>query len=289
MDDVAAVSAFVAWRRDKRHSPATTLQKYSALTKAWLDFLPTPLAERTPDDVEDFTARPRRGGKPAADATIACEVAVLGSFYEWAQHRLHWPDNPARLAGRPRVHNVDPSPVDDETWLTVWTADLPDAARVALGLMYYCGLRRAEVASLRRHHLKGGSLVNFVRKGGGSDSMNVWDLLDHWQRHLPHLQPLRLREPLVRLATIGDDDAPLLAWAQSGAPKRVNRRMSRWLVRTGLASDSFTPHACRHSFATNLFRTGVDPRVVSMLCNHGSSKVTERYVKVAGTLLTAVA
>jgi len=288
MDNQAAARDFVDWMRRKREAPPTTLDTYRRTVTAWADFLPASLADRTSDDVEAFTARPRgRGVTEARPATIAREVATLGSFYRWGQARLGWPNNPAVLAARPKVHNRNPRPVDDATWLQVWTADLPVDARVALGLGFYCGLRRREITSLHGSQYWGGALVNFIRKGGGEDRFDVADMLAHWQVKAPHLQPLRLTEPLERLARLRGDLA-LMPWAPWSSPKALNVRMYSWLDDCGLGSAAFTPHSLRHSFATNLLRTGVPLDLACDLCNHSSPTITMRYISTGGGRLAAL-
>lgn len=287
MNNQAAVDAFVDWMRHKRDASPTTLDTYLRTCRAWAVFLPTDLAVRTPDDVETFTGRTRRGGCTGKPATIAREVATLGSLHRWGQHRHDWPSNPAALAARPKVHNRQPRPVDDDTWLTVWTADLTDDARVALGLGFYCGLRRREITALRGHQYWNGALVNFTRKGGGEDRFDVSDILAHWVHTMPHLQPLRLAEPLERLARVRGELA-LMPWGAWTSPKGLNRRLSRWLVECGLQSDAFTPHQLRHSFATNLMRTGVPLDLACDLCNHSSPSITMRYIRTGGGRLAAL-
>jgi site-specific recombinase XerD len=288
MDNRAAVCDFVSWMRLKREAPATTLDTYRRTCEAWADFLLSDLADRTPDDVEAFTARPRRRGvTDAKAATIAREVATLGSLYRYGQARHGWPSNPALLAGRPKVHNRQPRPVDDATWLQVWTADLPTDARVALGLGYYCGLRRREITSLHGGQVWGGALVNFTRKGGGEDRFDYADVLGHWQAMAPHLQAERLTAPLEHLARRRGDLA-LMPWGDWTSPKALNRRMYGWLSDCGLPSAAFTPHSLRHSFATNLLRTGVPLDVACDLCNHSSPAITMLYIKTGGGRLAAL-
>jgi integrase len=200
--------------------------------------------------------------------------------------RLGWESNPAVLAGRPKVRNRNPRPVPMELWLAVWTHELPDDARVALGLGYFCGLRREELVRLTRGQVWGGALVNFTRKHGGEDRMDVDDLLDHWQRTLPQSEPHRLVAPLSRLSR-REGDGLLLPWA-STRPEALNKRMCRWLCQCDVPSGAFTPHQLRHSFATNLVATGVPLALVASLCNHGSMDITMRYVRVGTGQLAAL-
>lgn len=279
--DEEAVDAFTTWMRERRGAQRGTLDKYHRLCRTWATFLSTPLTDRSAEDVEAFVARDRRGGEAAANATVVNEIAVLTSLYRWGHERLGWGENPAALAGRPKVHNRLPRAVDDDTWLTVWTHELPVDARVALGLGFYCGLRREELTTLTGSHYWGRALVNFIRKGGGEDRFDVGDVLDHWEHTKPELEAHRLEGPLTQLARQRGTDA-LLPWGSWVQPRAINKRMGRWLADAGLAPDAFTPHALRHSFVTNLLITGVPLHVVSQLANHSSVTTTMRYVKPAG-------
>ena len=282
MDNNEVAAEFAAWMRLKRDAPYGTVEKYQRLTLAWASWLDSGLADRTPADVEAFTARPRRTGRPAANATVRNEQAVIASLYRWGEARLGWSHNPAVLAGRPKVHNVQPRPVEDDLWLSVWTHEsLRTDARVALGLGYFAGLRREELIRLRVGQVWGNALVNFTRKNGGEDRMDIGDLLDHWQATMPHLEAHRLAAPLRELA-LQERDGLLLPWGTGVRPTGLNKRMRHWLGRCGVPSDAFTPHQLRHSFATNLVKSGVPLALVASLCNHGSPTVTMRYVK-AGT------
>jgi integrase len=170
--------------------------------------------------------------------------------------------------------------------MRVWTSDLSPDRRVALGLGYYCGLRRAELLALRANQVWGGALVNFTRKGGGEDRFDYTDLVEHWQAKMPHLEAGRLLVPLQELAR--QQSGSLLGWGTSVRPTGLNKRMSTWLVQCGLASDAFTPHQLRHSFATNLLRSGVPLDVACDLCDHSSPTVTMRYIRTSGGRLASL-
>ena len=166
-------------------------------------------------------------------ATIAVELSVLGSFYRWAMARHAWPSNPVPLAARPKVHNVMPRPVDDDTWLEVWLSEeLPDVARVALGLGYYCGLRRAEILALHGNQVWGQALVSFTRKGGGDDRFDYGDVLAHWDHHMPRLPAGLLEGPLRQLArTQARSPMP---WSSVRPQARTSASAAGW--RCGLSS-----------------------------------------------------
>ena len=281
---------YLTWLNRKRQASRSTLDKYRhVLTawEAWCDQAGLSLIEADADTVEAFASRPRsRGVTTPSPATVALDVAVLGSFYRWAQARLGYEHNPSVLAARPKVHNRIPRPVDDDTWLDVWSAPLSDDARVALGLGYYCGLRRAEMMGLRGSQVWGRAIVSFTRKGGGDDRFDYADVLDHWEHHWPHMEAHRLDKPLRTMARARGEER-LFAWPATD-PGALNRRFGGWLTSADVAADAFTPHQLRHSFATNLFRTGVPLPLITTLCNHTSPDITMRYIKASGGMLASL-
>jgi integrase/recombinase XerC len=68
----------------------------------------------------------------------------------------------------------------------------------------------------------------------------------------------------------------------------VAQRQLRALRRGLGLSDSVTPHAFRHSFASHLLAGGVDLRTIQDLLGHASLSTTQRYTEVDSEQLMAV-
>jgi site-specific recombinase XerD len=221
----------------------------------------------------------------------------MRGFYRWLQTVGEVRENPAELVCTPVVHNRQPRPVSDVIFCRLWDA-LDGADAVVLGLAFFCGLRREEITRLRRHNVDVGrrKLVNFVRKGGGEDTLPVGTMLDTFDQCLPHLGAGRLW-PLIAERVAGRErDTFVIGWSDLGRPRRsvaASRRdadqldpqhLNHWLDRmTRLVNaPHIAPHQLRHSCATNLLRAGVPLPIASNLLNHSNVHTTMRYMKAGG-------
>lgn len=286
---------YLRWQREVRRRKPETLYAYEGVLQKWLEWLgDVPLNEATAQDVEAFSNRPRtlrkgRVGGQGSPATVARDVTIVSSLYDYLAAR-YGIRNPAALAGRPTVHNRSPRPISDEQWLALWRLpDLDVFERGALGLMFLCGFRRSEVVRLAPIHYRDGQLVGFVRKGGGEDTFNLREMVEHWDWKRPQYGASRFLSAFEEAVELRDGEDTLVPWPKhyvAGVvdPHAVTTRMRAWLKQAGLQQDAFTPHCLRHSFVTNLLETGVPIEVVSDLANHSGVNVTMRYAKTAGRL-----
>jgi integrase/recombinase XerD len=277
--------------------------QYAAKLQAFLDWIePTPLDAVAVETIEAWLNRPRQGramGALRAPATIAKDVSLLRGLYGFAVARDLITRDPTSLLHAPTPKNANPRPVPDEEWIRLWSADLSDEARVVLGLGYFCGLRRHEIAELSGRHvdLRAQRLAGFKRKGGGDDVLDYGELLGVVHDALPTLMPGGPETflcPLQRLVG-GAQGGLILQWTMTAPrtrvkhqrppgvndPQLIYKRMRRWLREAGVVT-ALTPHQLRHSFVTNLLRCGVPIHLVSVLANHSSIGVTMRYAKLGG-------
>lgn len=304
-DNVSLLREYLSWMTDERRCSSLTAYQYAAKLQKLLEFLgDRPLALADGAMLRSWLHRPRRGGKPAAAATLAGDLAVLKSFFGYLHAAERIPRDPTILLPTPKVTNTQPKAIADDVWQRVWSSRLHYTERVFLGLGFYCGLRRMEIVDLRPSHFVGLQIRGFVRKGGGEDTFDVPAAVGVYADFLPHLLPdpetflgdlrhlLTLRRQRAYLLPWGEDVehwvAPLRSHAQPQGrtnPDQLNKRLARILVRAGLSADTFTPHALRHSFVTNLLRAGVPLHLVSTLANHRNIQTTMRYVKVGASPL----
>lgn len=274
--------AWLSWCQKSRGRTVETLRAYSTTMEAMVGWF----GDRHPQSIsrvelDGFVHRERpRVGKQASPATLRREIATVRSFYQWCvEDGVVAPPGPAAGLHGPPAKNVNPRPIDDDVWQVWWGHSLPDDLRVALGLGFYVGLRRAEIMSVTAAQVDDDSIHGFRRKGGGEHTVpwrEMWGVIGE---RLPHLVDGDNLFPEAIRACRDRNKPRLLAWWVQ-EPQEVNRRILRWGKRHGLPL--FTPHQLRHSAATNLLRAGVPLHLVASLLNHSDPSITMRYVRAGG-------
>lgn len=235
----------------------------------------TSLLHATKVDMEDFVFRARLRKGKGTPASYKRDAAILRSFYRWAWEEGHTSDFLAKALHGPTVPPRTPRPIADDDWLKVWQRELSMSDRVMLGLGFYLGLRRQEIATIRPHMVTPEYIEHFVRKGGGEDRLKWRSVMTIYERRLPHLlEPNAFPDALLRLAESRSGNTWLLNYQGRGAA--IERRIRKICFAAGVR---FTPHQLRHSAATNMVRSGVPVALVRGVMNHSSINTTMLYVK----------
>jgi site-specific recombinase XerD len=71
-------------------------------------------------------------------------------------------------------------------------------------------------------------------------------------------------------------------------PRSVQRIIKKYAVAAGVVGKKVTPHSLRHSFATDLLRSGADIRSVQALLGHSSVTTTQIYTHVTDKQLREI-
>jgi site-specific recombinase XerD len=254
----------------------------------------------TTAEIEAWLQRTRRGrarGRTGAPATLHRDASTIRGLFRWLQAVGAMRENAAELVCTPVVHNRQPRPVSDAVFCRLWDT-VHGADAVVLGLAFFCGLRREEITRLRVGPLEVGrrKLVNFVRKGGGEDTLPIGTMLDTFEQRLPQLGAERLWPLIAARAGGGDGTRFVVGWSELGLPRRTAaaarrgvdqldpQHLNHWLDRMTRRANvpHIAPHQLRHSCATNLLRAGVPLPIASNLMNHSNVHTTMRYVKAGG-------
>lgn len=227
-------------------------------------------------DIRAFIAARRREG--LADASIARLLSAIKSLYRWLD-RAHGVENPeiAFLSGPKRGQRL-PRPVSE-----VAAKDMLEQAELiqeepwiaardvaALSLMYGAGLRISEVLDLPGDVKSAPERLRIKGKGGKV-------------RIVPIIPAVR--EAISEYAALCpygmNAGSPLFYGARGKRLQAPILRKQVQVLRGALGlTETATPHALRHSFATHLLAHGADLRAIQTLLGHASLSTTQVYTGV---------
>lgn len=148
--------------------------------------------------------------------------------------------------------------------------------RMALTMIYACGLRSSEAVRLTVGDIDGERHLLRVVKGKGGKDRYV---------HLAD-RPLQILRDYCRRQGI---QRGFLFPYRNGhiSADNVQHAFKEALHKSGI-NKSATPHTLRHSFATHLLENGEDIRVIKDLLGHSSIKTTVIYTQVTGRIARRV-
>lgn len=285
----AARAAWLSWLAHEKRSAPATVKAYGQDFTAFVGFIaghlgePPTLAHLGALEAQDLrawlAARQRAG---AARTSTARALAAVRSFFAFLE-RHHGGSNPAAKALRtPRLARRLPRPLAPDQALELALSPAATAGRgwialrdqALLLLLYGAGLRIGEALALERMAAgpRAGALHALTVRGKGGRERRVpvlpvvAEAIHSYLRSCPY--QLDAHDPLF----VGLRGRRL----QSGVVRSQVRMLRRLL---GLP-ETASPHALRHSFATQMLAGGADLRVIQELLGHASLSTTQGYTGV---------
>ncbi len=257
---------------------ANTLFAYRRELGRYLEFCSTKGVtdpkEISPLVVSEFVAMLSGGGlKPSS---VARGLSAVKSFHKYLVQQDAAKQNPARPIRTPRLPRKLPDVLSVRQMQLLLDAPRTDDVhalrdRAILAVLYGCGLRVSEAASLAVDDID--FRAGFVRVRGKGNKERLVPFGTMTQLALRQY----LNSPKRRDAETGVRDHVFLS--QKHGPLS---RMGMWLIvrrhaqAAGLG-DRIHPHTFRHSFATHLVEGGADLRSVQMMLGHQSVSTTQIY------------
>lgn len=209
-------------------------------------------------EIEAYVASMHANGKKAA--TINRHIASLRRAYYWMMKDGRVKKNPARYIQAHKVAKTIPN--------TIPTSDLIQAMKTATGtlhlmltLMTATGIRVQEMLDIEKSDIE--AQAGRVKiHGKGMKERYVY-----------------LREEAMR---------ELAAYAQ-GRPERIFGNIDQRDVRTAVwqhlrttsTARQLSPHAIRHTYATEMARRGYNETTIAKVLGHESTKTTRKYINMA--------
>ncbi len=234
-----------------------------------------------------FAYRKPDGAPLALGSQFGC-LLPLRTWFRMLARAGDIPANPAADLALPRLPKQLPRALlgQAEILAILEVADpaTPEGLRdrALLELLYSTGLRRTELANLRRYDADLVRLTLFVREGKGRrDRMApIGARAGAWlDRYLVDARP-RLLGHATEALFVSD-------WGETLTPERVSAIVRRAMARAGIDKPG-AAHLLRHACATHMLEGGADVRHIQALLGHASLSTTERYTHVAITHLQEV-
>ena len=236
--------------------------------------------------ISDYVLKLRSGEfgtKELSNASYARNLSSLRSFYRYLNRYEGIENNPVRQfrGSAPRRKLPDFLTFDQmETLLNSFDLNEPVDIRdrCVIEVMYACGLRVSECASLQvsRIRLSEGYL-SVIGKESKERMVPFYGRCGKLiELYLKEARPLFKQEP-----------TDILFLSQKGTPlstRAIQNICSKRAEAAGL-SVHVHPHMIRHSFATHLLDNGADLRVVQELLGHENLSTTQIYTHVTGERL----
>jgi integrase/recombinase XerD len=207
-------------------------------------------------------------------SSIARKLSSLRRFYGYLQTQQVCTENPMDKLEAPRTSRYLPRCLSQQQVTQLLALPLEPWERLALELLYGCGLRVSELVYLKAGAVDAaGGYLRIMGKG-------------HKERLVP-LAPeaLRLSQQWLNQHQLSQQQ-----WLFSETPQTPaasTKPMPRkwlWDLTQRLApliGKAFSPHSLRHSFASHLLENGADLRVVQELLGHSDVASTQLYTQLS--------
>ena len=222
-----------------------------------------------------------------SDSSFSRMLSSLRSFYHYLNRYRGIKNNPVRGIHSPKTSRAIPQFLNFEQMNELFDSfQLEDPAqlrnRAILEVMYACGLRVSEVASLKVSSINmEDGVIRVLGKGSKERIVPVGHLaLQAIRRYLTKSRPNLLKNP----------DETTLFLSHRG--KVLDRERIWAIIKEAALQAGITknihPHTLRHSFASHLLENGADLRVIQEMLGHADIATTQIYTHVDQRQLLAV-
>ena len=273
------IVAYLAYLRARHYGHAMQEGTLRAL-KSFVGLLPEArqttlahdLTQTTATDVDAWIEAAFR--HPLAPSTVATRLRLLQGFFAFLHEQGAIAQSPIRL---PRHHILVPQdlprPMAEDEVVAFFRVIDAVRDRTMFLLMLRCGLRVSEVSGLVW------AALDFVQ-----GTVRIDDSKGHVDR-VVYLAP-DVAKALRQWQRLQSAPAayvfPSRVSRKGGLPLRVRQIqncMTRYLRLAG-STKHYSPHALRHTFATQMLNAGASLEVVKELMGHRSLDVTLRYTQL---------
>lgn len=188
-------------------------------------------------------------------ASIKQHICALRTFYKTCMAMGQMSDNPARYVSTPKIGDALPKVIDKEDIKATLDDPTVDAqAKAAIAIIYETGLRLQELLDLRANDIhRDTQSITVHGKGKKERTVYYSDLTKNYGR----------------------------AWRGEQHTQRGVRHLVYAALRKHSNAPQLSPHALRHTYASQLLNNGMPITAISKLLGHEHLETTEIYAKLA--------
>lgn len=260
-----------------------TAQTYKTAAKEFLGYLKRQNIDLTNVTVKDllyYLAARKTDG--CAELTLAKDISALRALGSFLVLENIWRQNEALVLDRPKARRNLPRVLDVEQVDALLASidvsnDLGVRDRALFELIYSCGLRISEAATLQIGNLHLNEMILLVRGKGDKERIvpfgepaKVW-----LEKYLDQVRPRLVGKKIVPAVFVNYKGEPI-------SRKGIWKRFKELEALTGI---DCKVHTLRHSFATHLLGGGADLRSVQALLGHSDLATTQIYTHVSDSQL----
>lgn len=191
----------------------------------------------------------------ASAATIKQHISALRTFYKTCQALGANVENPARYVSTPKLGDELPRTVEREAIdKALASPTVSKQAKAAIAIIFETGLRLQELLDLRPGDINPEKQSIIVRgKGRKQRTVYYGELTKRYGR----------------------------AWRGEENTQRGVRHMVYSALKPFSSAKQLSPHALRHTYASELLNNGMSMTTICKLMGHNHLSTTERYAKLA--------
>ena len=257
---------------ERRMSP-NTVASYCHDVEAFLESTGLEPVSVQTSDIEDYL-----GSIKVSKRSSARLLSALRNFFDWCVQEGDIKYNPCDNVDSPKLGKYLPAVLSvDEVSAIMDSVDLKSATgkrdRAILEVLYGCGLRVSEAATLRisRIDFEEG-FVDVIGKGDKQRLVPLGEMAaDAVKAYLPE-RPVPAARPYEDILFLNRFGKPLSRIS-------IFNMVKKQAMIAGIHKE-ISPHTFRHSFATHLIENGADLRIVQEMLGHESILTTEIYTHI---------
>ena len=255
---------------------AQTYEECAKIFLNWLVCEEVKLADVNPQVLLSYLVW-RRTEQKCDELTIAKDISGLRALGSYLVRQKMWEENHAQLLDRPKASKALPKVLSVEQVDSLLAAiDVSDPLgirdRALFELIYSCGLRISEAATLKVENLHLKERLLIVRGKGDKERMIPFgeNAKLRLSEYLENVRPVLVGSKVVSEVFVNYKGEPM-------SRKGIWKNFKAYEVKAGLHAKV---HTLRHSFATHLLAGGMDLRSVQELLGHSDLSTTTIYTHV---------